>query len=802
MKISWSWLSRYVDLEGVDPVETGMRFTLSVAELEEIEQVGQGLEAVRIVKITAVEPHPNGQHLKLATIDLGDTSRVVVCGAPNAREGLFTALADVGARVYDKSGELFTVGEAEIRGVKSAGMLVSPMELGLSEDHAGVIELPDGHAPGTLLAEVAPLVDTIWDIDNKSITHRPDLWGHLGIAREVAALVGRELRFVVPRPAFTEADPLTVINEETMLCPRYTAFTMDGIVIAPSPLWMQILLYHGGQRPISNIVDFTNFVMMTLGNPLHAFDARQMGASTIRIRRAHDGEPMTTLDGEKHTLSAEDLVIADAERPVALAGVMGGLNSEVEPDTSSVILESANFHPGRIRRTAARLGIRTESSARFEKSLDPRMAREAGWYFAQLVTDHIPGAHVTSRFYDEGAPLPKECVIELTADFIRARLGVELSDDRIVEILSSLSFEVGRTGGDLRVTVPSFRATKDVGIPEDIVEEVGRIHGYGNIPATKPMIRLEKPWTLPTKSVERRIRDTLALEMGFNEAMTYSFDRLANLEKSGLGTEAALWLKNPISKEEPVLRQTLLLNLIDAVKRNERTVNDQRLFETGRIFIRQGEGELPLQPRKLGAVVAARGGRQDASAELFFNLKYVLERLAQRLERGDFSLGHPGKETLGLPWVHPARCGDVHLGGVRVGYMAALHPAVAAALQVKSDLVLADLDLDAVAALSSRHRLFEPLPRFPGIEHDISVIVDKKRSAAEISALLDAVDPLVARVACVDMYEGEKFPGRRSLTFRLLFAHQDRTLTQEEVQSIHEKIVHLVNSQLGGSILG
>ncbi|MBU1239845.1 phenylalanine--tRNA ligase subunit beta, partial [Myxococcota bacterium] len=641
-----------------------------------------------------------------------------------------------------------------------------------------------------------------WDIDNKSITHRPDLWGHFGIAREVAALVGRELVFEIPRPAFTADDPLRVINEEPTLCPRYTAFTMDGISIAPSPLWMQVLLYHADQRPINNIVDFTNFVMMTLGNPLHAFDARQMGGNTIRIRTAREGEPMTTLDGEKHTLCAQDLVIADVERPVALAGIMGGLNSEVQPDTASLILESANFHAGRIRRSATRLGIRTESSARFEKSLDPRMSQMAAWYFADLVTENIQGARVSSRFYDEGAPLPEAVVIELGCDFVRDRLGTDLPDARIVEILDSLSFAVVNQGGQLTVTVPSFRATKDIGIPEDLVEEVGRIHGYGNIPPTSPMVQLEKPWTLPSKTVERRIRDTLALELGFNEVMTYSFDKLSNLEKAGIETHDALWLENPISKEEPVLRRTLLLNLIDAVKKNERATADIRLFETGRVFLNAGDGAIPHQPRKLAMVLAARGSKGDVEGELFFNMKYALERLASRLERGGFSLESSGKETLGHNWVHPVRSGDILIAGSRVGYMTVLHPAMAGGLQLKSSVVLADVNIDAIVALKAQHRLFEPLPRFPGIEHDISIIVEKKRTSAEVVSLLSQVDPLVASVTCVDMYEGEKFPGKRSLTFRILFAHPDRTLTQDEVQSIHEKTVHLVHSQLGGSILG
>ncbi len=799
MKISWSWLSRYVDLDGIDPVATGERFTLCVAELEGVEHVGSELKPLRAATIVATDPHPNSSRLKLVTVDLGEETRQVVCGAPNAREGLVTAFAPVGTTVQDKNGAPHTIGEATIRGVKSAGMLVSPMEMGLSEEHGGIIELPPSLASGTLLSEIAPLEDWIWDIDNKSLTHRPDLWGHYGIAREVASLVGRPLHLENPRPAFTEEDPLTIHNREHELCPRYTALYMKGVIVAPSPFWMQVLLYHAEQRPINNIVDFTNFTMLTLGNPLHAFDARQLGEKTITIRRAGEGESITTLDGQEHRLTTDDLVIADKDAPVALAGVMGGLHAEVSPDTTAVVLESATFHAGTIRRTAARLGMRTESSSRFEKSLDPHTAQAAAWFFANLVLEHCGEARIASRFYDEGRALPEATTIATSVPFIQKRLGVEIPAERIVEILRALHFHVTLQQERLLVGVPSFRATKDIGIPEDIVEEVGRIYGYGAIPPRVPSVTLEKPWSLPCKLVERRLRETLSLELGFNETMTYSFDKVSLLQRVGLDLQGAVRMKNPISKEEPVLRRTLLLNLLDAIKRNERVEEELRLYEIGRTF-HPREG-LPYQPRRLTAVLARRPQKEAPEGQLVYEMKYVVERIAQRLERGTLTLEGPDKVLLGRSWVHPTRSARILLSGRVVGFFSALHPAVQQAVGIKARVAFLDLEIDALSALPSVYKKFEPLPRFPGITHDVSVILDKGVLAGEAMALLKEVDPLVHQVSCVDLYEGEKFPGKRSLTFRILFQTPERTLTQDEVNHIHERIVAAVERDLGGTIL-
>lgn len=802
MKVSWSWISRFADVGDLDAVGLSLRFTLGVAEIDEVLRVGvpdpslegearaAALSKVVIAKVLACRPHPQAEKLQLVTVDAGGPEpRELVSGAPNVRPGLLSVFADEGAVIVGKDGAPAVLREAVIRGVPSRGMLVSFAELGIGDDHAGVIEVPDALAPGTPLAQAAPAFDdVIWDIDNKSLTHRPDCWGHVGLAREIAALCRRPFTWRAPEVAFPEAADLAVRDEAPDLCPRYTCFTMDGIAVGPSPLWMQILLWRLGQRPINNIVDFTNLTMLTVGNPLHAFDRRQLHGDAIVIRRAAPDEPFTTLDGRAHRLTADDLVIADAGRPVALAGVMGGENSMVADDTTRIVLESASFHAGTIRRTAVRTQTRTDSSARFEKSLDPHLARDASRFFADLVLAHIPGARVASRYEDVFPSPPAPVVIRTTGAFVARRLGLDVTAEQVADVLERLQFGVARAGDDLTVTVPSFRATKDIGIPEDLVEEVGRWHGYDNIAPSLPAVRMAKPFSLPIRTVVRRLREALCGECGFLEAMTYSFNRLEDVRACGLDPDRQLWLENPISAEEPVLRTSMFPNLLAAVIRNERREPRQRLFEVGRVYHGTHEG-FPTQPR-IGALVLSDRHADAADTTLFFQMKDAVLRALRTQERGA-----PGVERLPdpTPFSHPVRCARVTLGGAPVGWIAQVHPQTRRRLQLESVAVMACLELDVIAGLPKVVVPFEPLPRFPGMEHDLTVLVPRTVAAADVARALAQIAPEITReVACFAVYESPKFPDRRSLSFRLHLAHKERTLTQEELVELHEQAVKTV----------
>ncbi len=807
MKVSWNWISRFAALAGIDAREIAPRFTLGVAEIDEVVRVGavdpsldgparaEALSRIRIARVLDCRPHPQADKLQIVTVDAGAGPREIVSGAPNVRPGLRSVFADEGALIRGKDGMPVRLSEAVIRGVPSRGMLVSFAELGIGDDHTGVIEVPDDIAPGTLLSEAAfAFDDVVWEIDNKSLTHRPDCWGHVGLAREIAALCRREFTWAPPVVAFGADPDIRVRNEAPELCPRYTCFTMDGISIGPSPLWVQVLLWRLGQRPINNVVDFTNLTMLTVGNPLHAFDRRTIAGGTIVVRRARENEPFTTLDGREHVLSLQDLVIADADRPVALAGVMGGLDSMVAPDTRSIVLESANFHAGTIRKTAVRTQERTDSSARFEKSLDPYQVEDASRFFADLVLRHIPGSAIVSRYEDVFPNPPAPVHIDITGDFVSRRLGMAIDAAAVQDVLSRLQFGVERDGDHLRVRVPTFRATKDISIPEDLVEEVGRWHGYDNIAPQLPSVRMARPFTLPVRSVAMRLRDALCGECGFYEAMTYSFSRVADIRACGLDPAAHMELENPISMEEPVLRTHMAPNLLAAVVRNERREEHQRLVEFGRVYLPDPADPkaFPAQPRQAALVLAQRNA-SPADTMLFFQMKDAVLRSLRTQERGEADLAALSDPP---PYLHPVRCAAVMLGGARVGFMGQVHPQTRKAMDMESSAVLAVLDIDAIAALPKAIRRFEPLPRFPGMEHDMTLLSPMTVKAASIRQALLGIAPEITRdVVCIAVYEHPKFQGRRSLTFRLHLAHPERTLTQEELLHLHETAVSVLQER-------
>ncbi|MBU1411429.1 phenylalanine--tRNA ligase subunit beta [Myxococcota bacterium] len=817
MKVSWSWISRFAEVGDIDAVGISLRFTLGVAEIDEVLRVGvpdpaltgearaEALSRVKIAKVVACRPHPQAEKLQIVTVDDGGgTPREIVSGAPNVRPGLLSVFADESAVIVGKDGAPTTLQEAVIRGVPSRGMLVSFTELGIGDDHAGVIEVPDAIAPGTLLSAAAPAFDDVlWDIDNKSLTHRPDCWGHVGLAREIAAMCRRAFTWRAPDVTFTAEADIAVRDEAPDLCPRYSCYSMEGIRIGPSPLWLQILLWRLGQRPINNLVDFTNLTMLTVGNPLHAFDRRQLEGDTIVIRRAAEGEPFTTLDGRAHRLTAGDLVIADARKPVALAGVMGGENSMVADDTTRIVLESANFHAGTIRRTAVRTQERTDSSARFEKSLDPHLVRDASLYFADLVLTNIPGSRVSSRYEDVFPAPPAPKIIHINGEFVKRRLGMEITAAQVAEVLERLQFTVARDGEELTVTVPTFRATKDIGIPEDLVEEVGRWHGYDNIEAHLPSVAMARPFTLPIRSVVRRLREALCSESGFLEAMTYSFNRLEDVRGCRMDPDAHLWMENPISTEEPVLRTSLFPNLLAAVIRNERRESRQRLAEFGRVYLPDPAATPSArepwlsQPRMAGLVLSDRHA-DISDTTLFFQMKDAVLRGLRTQERGSAAVA---KLIEPPPVAHPARCASVTLGGAPVGWIAQVHPMVRRELGLESVVVMACIDLDAIAALPKVVVPFSPLPRFPGMEYDLTALVPKTVSADDIIRALRDLAPEITRdVTCFAVYESPKFPDRRSLSFRLHLAHKERTLTQEELLELHGKAVQTVQKTFDAQV--
>ncbi len=795
MLISLRWLARHVDLDGVDPEELGRRFTLNVAELDGIHRVGEGLDGIAVGAVQHAEPIPD-THLSACIVDVGDgATRSIVCGAPNVAAGQKVAVALVGTVIGD-----LTIAERPLRGVLSQGMICSERELGLSDEHAGIMVLPAELAPGTPLSSVVPLSDTLFEIDNKSLTHRPDLWGHRGIAREVSAILGRPLRPLELDLATTDARPLTLRVEAPTACPRYSAITLSGVTIAPSPLWMRALLHRVGTRAINNVVDATNFVMLDLGNPLHAFDAREVGGQTIVVRHARDGETFTTLDGAERALRTSDLLIADAERGVALAGIMGGENSEIRDDTTDVVLESANFDAATVRRTAVRLGLRTESSARFEKSLDPALVSDASRAFCRLLIELCPTARVTSAFMDVAAPAAEPPTIALRVDRVHRRLGVTLGAERITDMLRRLSFGVTpRDSGVLEVTVPSFRATKDIAIEADLIEEVGRSFGYDHIEPTPPSITLSEPHPNHQKLLERAARAYLTQACGLDEMLSYAFDFEPLLERIGAVPASRLRLRNAISAELPALRTALGPSLLGVLEKNSRRDDQLGVFEIGRVFIPAADASaLPDQPVTLGALIADTALGEDPDASLFFRLSGLLRGLAAAIRRAPLTLSQGGVDA---PWAHPARQARLCLGGDVIGYVAELHPQTVKALDVRHRAALFELNLDAWRAAAKRDATYRPLPRYPSVYRDFAVVVAESVRAEAVAAAIRAAAPEVIReVQFQSVYRGPGLDaGRKSLAFAATLGHDERTLADADVRAVEQAVWAALAQSVSGA---
>lgn len=776
MRVSTNWLGRHVDLGGVDLDALGRRFTMAVAELDGIEKVGHDLDKVIVGHVLEVHGL-EGKKVRLTKVDCGAHGvREIICGAPNVAAGQKVAVALPGQTLGG-----MTIAVAEVAGIVSHGMICSEKELGLSEDHGGIMTLDAGE-PGQLFVDaVEGVKDTVFVIDNKSLTHRPDCWGHRGIAREVAALLGKPLKALDADVAFANARPLSIEVRDADACPRYSATTVAGVSIAPSPRWLRLLLQRVGTRPINNVVDATNFAMLDVGNPLHAFDARQISGAKIVVRRAGEGEAFTTLDGQVRKLTGQDLVIADESRAVALAGVMGGLDSEIKGDTKDVVLEAANFDAARVRTTAQRLGLRTESSSRYEKSLDPRLVDDGARVFLKLVLDLCPGATVTSAFMDVAKAYAAPTVLEVGVAYIDQRLGFAVGKERIVGVLRGLDFGVEEQGDTLRVTVPSWRATKDIGIVDDLVEEVGRVFGYDNIPPRAPLVPVAQPDRNAKKKFERATREVLSNACGLDELQTYSFDDDVFLGRIGVVPGPRVTLRNAISVEQPCMRTAIGPHLLKALDTNARGFGAVTVFEIGRVF-EFVEGALPNQPTTLGVLAANIDGTQS-----FARAKALLQTLCGAVERAVPEVVQGG---VALAYAHPVRQARLVLGGNQIGVIAEIHPLVLHKLGVKHTGFFIELDLDALRASPIAPIKYRPLPRFPSVFRDFAVIIDKRVAAGDVGkAIAGAAPELIADVAFQSVWTG---PGigedAKSLAWSVTFRRADRTLTDAEAREAETKI--------------
>ena len=787
LRVSLEWLSEYVEIDA-SPEELAELLSMSGTEVERVHRTGAGVEGVVTGRVVEVRSHPNADNLLLAMVEDGTVVRQVVCGAPNLAAGLKVALALPGARLPAVSSK--ELRRATIRGVESDGMLVSAAELGISEDASGILEMDPGTPVGVDIHDVLPLEDAVLELE---ITpNRPDCMSMVGVAREVSALTGSRLR--IPSVELKETgEPAgklaRVVIEDPHNCPRYTAKLVTEVRIGNSPPWMQRRLVASGVRPINNIVDVTNYVMMELGQPLHAFDLELLRGSTVVVRLARHGEVLTTLDGVDRQLDDRSLLICDAERPVALAGIMGGEDSEVTPATSSVLIESACFDPTSILLTSKRLGIRTEASARFERSTDPGGTSFAARRAAQLMVE-LGGGRAAAGEIDQ-YPLPVSPVsIKLRPERVGRILGSGIARREMVAVLESLQMEVEEFE-DIKVTVPTFRV--DLHREIDLIEEIARIHGYDRIPSELPGGGGMEGGLSGEQKARRTLADSLVAQ-GLYEICNYSFMRGEDLDllKLPAGDELrkAVELVNPLAETGELMRTTLLPGMLRTATFNiNRGNRDLALFELGRVFSLTGRGQLPREVEKLGLLMAgARNARNWAESERkadFFDLKGVVEGCGA-------ALGVPMEfEASTLPFLAPGRSARVMAPGLEVGWVGQVHPETATHFGLEGEIYAGELDAESLVRMASEKRLYQPVGRYPNVKVDIAVVVDESVPQRLVEADLEkSGGALLKSVRLFDVYTGPQIPsGKKSLAYALEFGSAAGTLTDGEAHARLELMV-------------
>jgi len=794
MKISLNWLRDYVDVT-LPLADLAHRLTMSGTEVKSTEVIGQAWDNIVVGEVIAVEPHPNADRLTLVTVDRGVEHSTVVCGAPDVQVGDKVPFARVGARLIDAhTGELVELRRAKIRGVVSEGMACSEKELGISDNHERLMALPPEAPVGMPLAEY--LGDAVLDLD---ITpNRPDCLSVIGIAREVAALTRKEVKVAPPHCLEEGPEIEQLVSVEiaaTDLCSRYCASLIEGVKLAPSPPWMQQRLIACGMRPISNIVDVTNYVMLEYGQPLHAFDFRQIGGGRIVVRRACEGEMLYTLDGVERALTPDMLVIADNQIPVAMAGVMGGADSEVIDITTSVLLESASFNPVSIRRTSTNLKLRSESSLRFERGISPDLTVPALRRATQLILE-LAGGKAAKGIIDVYPGKRDVKQILLTASQVRNLLGIEMKMGQMVEILTSLGFECQATNSsEVEVTVPYWRM--DVNSRVDLIEELARIVGYDFIPTTMLGGRLPGRHHDSLVSLREKLRD-LMVGCGFQEVISYSLVNRQRLSQVA-PVERAVKVANPLSMEQEYLRTSLRLGLLAHLRSNQKHEEGGiRLFEIGKVYFSR-EKDLPEEREMLGGVLSGpRSGLSWLGQKGwldFFDAKGLFDVLLQRVGvEADF-------EAVEEESLHPGRAARVVIDGEVVGIVGEVHPKVAERLELLPQAVaLLELDIEKLVPHVGLGGEFQSPSRFPESARDVAVVVDVGVPARKVKDVISDF-PLVGRVSLFDVYAGEQIaPGKKSLAFRIVYWSPTHTLTDAEVEEVERQILARLSQEVGAAL--
>lgn len=788
MYISMNWISEFTDLSGIDLKELINRFTLSTAEVEEIHEYGKNIRDVVVGKIVEINDHPNSKKLHLVKVDIGTEIVSCVCGAPNVFVGAVVPFAKLGGQVGD-----LEIKEVKIAGEISHGMCCSEKELGISDDHSGLMILDDIYPLGTDIKTFMQLEDTVFEVDNKSLTNRPDLWGHYGIAREISVLTKRPLKplEVVNTDRFKDLPGIDVKIEDTDKCYRYSCITMSDIKVKKSPINMRIRLHYCGMRSINLLADLTNYLMMEMGQPMHAFDNKKV--SSIRVKTYQETVNFLTLDGVERKVDTETLLICDEKEPVAIAGIMGGELSEITDDTDSVLLESANFDAVSVRKSATRLGLRTDASARYEKTIDPEMTVPAIERFIKLLMDIDPGVKVTSSLTDHYVKHYDTITIDFDKAYVDKYTGIDISSDQIEETLVALGFGVTRKGDTFSVVVPSWRATKDVTIKADIIEEITRIYGYDNFE-----IQSTKSFLTPVRhSVERsneyRIKELLAERYAMNEVHSYIWYETKLNKELGIITEPNIRIINSITAENDTIRSTMIPTMLGFVAKNADSTPEMGMFEIGRV----ADGLLPdglVNERKRLAIAIA--SKKLSDKEVYFKCKEVVEQLVKAIKNITPTFGLKD-ELAKYNYVHPVNSAAIYVKDQEIGFFSVLNPRVKNKIDKKLNVAFAEIDLENLEKVQAEVLRYTEVSKYPGVTIDLSLLTDKELRYENIAAAVKEYScEYLQSFYLIDIFEDEKLlPGKKSVTVRFEYVSMERTLEGQEIQTMVDELLAILGTK-------
>ena len=810
MKVSLNWIRDYVQLPAdADLKKLAYDLTMSTVEVEDATDLGASFHDMVVGEIKTVEPHPNADKLRVCKTDIGGRVETIVCGGSNLREGMKVAVALPGAMCkWHGEGDLVEIKKSKLRGVDSYGMICGAVEIGLADlfptkEEAHILDLSDFDAPaGTPLADALDLNDIILEIDNKSMTNRPDLWGHYGIAREIAVL------YDLPMTQFPRFDRnventsgFHVTVEDAERCPRYLSAQIEGLNVKPAPYKMQSRIWKVGMRPINALVDITNYVMLATGQPTHAFDSDHIAGHVI-VRRAGEGEKLLLLNGKELALSADDLVIADDAGVVGLAGVMGGAKDSILPDTSKVILEVANFDAKGIRRTALRYDNRTEASARYEKAIDPERCDQAFDLSMQMFSELYPDMKLTGLVDQYPTPL-KQAEIDVALSWLERRLGKRLPPDEIKHKLELLGYAVTFNGDNMHLVVPTWRSTGDVSIQADIMEEVARMYGYENFEAEPITTTFDGAINQLDKDLERRIKEYLAIRCGMQEIFTYPWMEEQFVNAVLQSTDGILSLSTPPSPAERFIRSSLLPNLCKAVVKNERYFDEFSIFETAQVFRDENyttpydaREKLPSQRKNVAGAFASTS--KDITA-LFRKAKGVVEMMARYVHMEALTF----KQTEKPVWADNVVWLNIYRGDEKVGDLALLAKKVSMACGIKNmNVMLFQLDQDSLVPLKSRTNTFTHMAEYPMTDYDISLLLDGSVQWKDVLQTVHGIkSELLHGASFVDEYRGKQVPaGKKSLTLRLTIGSKEKTLTSAEIETVASGVLNKIAKRFGAEL--